>query len=819
MKSILISYLLLLFTLSALGAELEEQVLEVSTIGGVILSDPIIALSKGTEVFLPLLDTAKILGIQVEQPDKGIFKIYRTPTDLDTIDLSNCPNSSLKACKSLVKQKENFYLNIEFLKDSLQWPLSINLKSMVLSVNVDPKSKNIVRQSNEPRPYKIIRKQFDYPALRLEATASSEKNNNLLNVYESQPLLNHDSDMVVSTSPQQTYFRWTISKEVIESTAPYEIKNYELGSTQTVDTKYLFSPTLISGVHFSNIKSGENIFDTQNLYEKGPPRWKVEIYVNDIYLGETSIDINGNFSFTNVPIFYGLNKIRYRMTSPIGNIVEIDRTLNVSSDFQGAGRLKYQASFGQAVGNANYVGSGALSYGLTSNMSAQLGLSQFALPNASDIKRYSTMGLSYLQPSFSLGLQKLTSFDNQENAWIYTPKANVGRVLITGEYANFENLKTALINPHNGDSLNSLKKISLLAPIQFQYPVTAQLAFQESTFTDIASNQQLQARIYSMLPSSSLLLESNKFWPSDAKPDLYVEYGNYNRSFRGKYGVLIQNDKYAKTKMELEYLLENNLYLTLSANLPPALKNGSYAAGANKIIHDIQCELNISYSEIQTLYSLTLSTNIKTKQEDGFQLSHEESYRQANIEVFAFIDENSNGKFDIGEKPYPKLRVLETNRQKDYITNESGIATIPSLSPYQRVSLEIVKESITNIFLTAQDFQSDFILTPAQQLRIELPIKPSFDVRGIIVNPYFKKLVPLEILDSNNNIIGTTLSSSSGKYKFTDLPGGTYFIRISQDFLVKNHLRSNPELIAVDLLGKAGARSAEQIYIEVINKN
>jgi hypothetical protein len=814
MKSTVILYLLCFLTLSAWGSQMEEQVLEVSTVNGAILSDPILALSVGNDVYLPLLDIGKVLGVRIEQPSDAVFKVYSTESEFELLDFTNCASSPTPACKMLLVQKGFYYLNTNFLKETLQWPITADLKSMQLVVNIGAKpQENFTKQTDDQEhPYTITRKKFGYPAARIEATLSSEPSNNILNLYETQPLLNHDSDILISTTEQDTSLRWTISKEIVESTDPYELKNYELISTQTLDTKNVFSPAQVTGFNLSNVRSGENIFDTQNLYEKGPPRWKVELYVNEIYLGETTVDLNGNFSFLDVPIFYGQNKIHYRLTSPLGKVVEVDRMLNVSSDFQGRGRIKYQAAFGQVTNSSRYQGSAIINYGVTSYISTQIGYAQFAMPSTTLDKRYSLVGVNYLQPYFSLGALKIASFDNLENSWTFTPKANVGPVLLTGEYSTFDNFKTLLINTHEGDELTAIRKVSLLAPLRWVYPLTTQFAYQESEFAKMEPSQQIQARVYAMFPDSSLLLESNKFWPSTARPDLYVEYGKYSRSFRGKYGVLIQNDLYAKTKVEIEYLLQNDLYLTLSSESPPNIRESSVVLGANKLIGELQAEANIAYSERQTIYSLTLSTNIKTN-ESGYKLSQEENYRQANVELFAYVDENSNGKHDLGEKPYRRLRILETHRQKEYETNDEGLVVVPALSPYQRVSFQVVKESISNIFLTAQDFQSDFILTPAQQLRIEIPIKPSFDVRGTIHNHYFKKLIPLEMVDEKNQVVSTTISASSGKYKFSDLPGGTYFIRVNPDFIKANQLHCDPESIAIDLTGKAGVRNAVDIEL------
>lgn len=819
MKSTLIASLFCFVTLSAWAAErtveIEEQVLEVSTINGAILSDPLLALSKGSETYLPLLDTMKILGVPFEQPAPGAFKLYRTQTEFDVMDFTRCKTEPSPACQAMIEKNGSYYVKVSYLKDTLLWPISADLKSMQVIVNAGPKAnENYVKTDAPDHPYILIRKKFGYPALRVEATGSSDPKINNLNLYETQPLLDHDSDMLLSTNSEATSFRWTLSKEVVESNSPYEIKNYELISTQSLDTKYLFSPTQLTGVHFSNIKSGENVFDTQNLYDKAPPRWKVELFVNEIYLGETFADTNGNFSFLNVPIFYGQTRIHYRLTSPLGKTMEVDRTLNVTNDFQGVGKIKYQAAYGQMLNTSDNIGSAIVNYGLSPLFSAQAGYAQFVMSDTLEQKKYSLMGLSILQPSYSLSALRINSFNNLEHAWVITPKANIGRVLLSGEYTTFANFKSLLINTHSGDDMTAIKKISVMSPLAADIPMTTQLNLIESTFNSIPSSQQAQVRLYTMFTASSLLVESNKFWPSEANPDLYVEFGSYSRQLRAKYGVLMQNDLYAKSKADIEYLIQENMFATFSADAPANISDGAYAVGLNKLLGEVQAELSTQYSRAETRVNLTLSTNVKTS-EEGLRFSQEEGYRQANIEIFAFLDENSNGVRDAGEKPYSRLRVLETHRQKEYETNDQGRVLISSLSPYERVSFQVVKESISNIFLTAQDFQSDFILTPSQQLKIEIPVKPTFDVRGNVKILYYKKLVPLEILNEQGVVVATTTSSSSGHYKFTDLAGGKYTVRVQPGFLNDNILESVPASVQIDLTGKAGVRTAAEIEILV----
>lgn len=815
----LIAIILFFGLLDARGNQMEEQIFEISTVNGALLSDPVVGLSKDQKVYLPLLDLAKILGVTIEQPQSFVYRVYKTDIDFYTVDLSSCPNPQQPDCQASLLFKGLYYLDVDYLKSKLDWPLSADLKNLSVTVAVDPRSRESLRRgSEEARPFIIERKKIAPPALRIENTLSSESDNNILNIYGSQPLLEHDSDLLLSRTEDNAQLRWTLSQERVETENPLAVRSYEIGSTQTLDSKFLAFPTQITGLKFSNIRDGENVFDTQSFYERGPPRWKVELFVNDIYLGETVVDVEGYFSFTNVPIFYGQNRILYRLTNPLGQVLEIQRTYNVSSDFEGAGKWRYQAAFGQKVNRAAYTGGAFVNYGLGPRVSAQLGLVQIARPpslletETEQLKAYHLEGLSFLQSNYSLSLTQIRSMTGEESAWVLAPKFNVARVLVTTEHAQFDRLRSLLINPQDSDDLQSLTTVSGLTSFDLEYPLTTQASFIQSNYGSMDSTQQAQIRAHMMFTGASLRLESNKFWPSRANPDLYVEYGRYLKDIRSKLGALIQNDRHAKTRLEIEYLMPSLTYLTFAADIPPSAEEGSYSLGLSAAWREVQLESALSQSAQQTMLSVTASTNIKATSR-GVSLSQIENYRQGRIEVFAFIDDNSNDVWDPEEKPYPHLKILETQRQKDYETDAEGLAEIPALNPYERVQLQVVKESISNIFLTAAEIPHDFILTPAQQLRVEIPIKPSFDIRGSLENFHFKKLVPVEVVDNQGKIVASTISMASGKFKLTDLPGGIYFIQVSPKFLKDNALKSEPEVLAVDLNGKAGTRTAGSLKL------
>jgi hypothetical protein len=811
MKAILIAIFLttvFLQTPQAFGANplVEEQVLEISSQTGSLLSDPIIGLSVGSVLYLPLLDLARVLGVKVEQPEENKLVVSLSPEETKTLDLTACGRDSKDiVCKNFITARGVSYASTEFLKDELHWPLDADLKNLRITVNTGSRKEEALMKKKEAKPLFIQRSLIDYPSFRAEGAYTSPKDSHALSLYAAHPLFEQDSQLFVFDQDGHTRTRWTLSQQMVEEDRPpLAPKNYEAVSTQTLDMKYLFSPTQILGAKISNLRYDDNIFDTHNIYQKGPPRWKVELYLNGVYLGETTVDLNGDFSFLNVPLFYGENRIVYRFTSPLGKVIEMPETYNISADFEGANKLRYQIAYGQIENTSDYMGGFQASYGLSSYVSAQAGLAQFPLPDK--VHTYSILGVSYLQPSYSLSTAKLSSTDTDGSALGFSPKANVGGVLLSAEYTDFKNFRSLLINKSGTTDQVALAKASALSSFKWRVPFTAQLQYEEDKFASSPTVQEAQLRMYSMFERKSLLTEVTQAWPTTMHPDLYVEVGDYHTSFRGKYGVLIHDDKYGKSHVGIDAMLPKEFFFSLDLEAPVRISDSAYIVGLSRLFWDLQTELNYTTSNSGNSVTLIVSTNMKTSSQ-GAQLTQDESYLQGHIEIFAFVDENANGKFDPEEKPFSRLRVLHVQRQKDYETDANGHVTIPGLNPYQRVSLEVVKESITNIFLTPQEFKNDFILIPAQNLRVEVPITPSFDVRGRLDNSFYKKLVPMELLNSNGTVVEQATSTAQGNYRFNDVPAGTYSVRISPDFLSQNKLSAEPLSQEISVTGKPGVKT------------
>lgn len=813
MNAIIIAAFLFILPFTVFAEPPEEQVLEIITKSGSLLSDPIIALSKDGNTYLPLLDMGKVLGVKIEQPEELKYLVYSTESDTQTLDFTPCfkPMAG-KFCDHFIKSNGTIYASTKYLEGELSWPLSLDTKEMRILIDVSLNSRAVsTKKSTEEKPIALKRELLGYPSLRAEGAYTAPEDSHTVSLYATHSLFEQDSKIFYYKKDDYSRTRWTLSKEIFdEGASSLAPKNYELVSTLTTEIKYLFSPAPIVGFNVSNRRLDENIFDTHNIYEKGPPRWKVELSVNGVYLGETVVDNDGNFSFLDVPLFYGENTLTYRFKSPLGKSTEYTQRYNISDEFEGTKRFRYLVSFGQIEQDSQYMGSAQGSYGLTPNISVQAGLAQFPLEE--ELKKYSSVGVSFLQPFYSLSVTRTSSVDNKESATTFAPKANLPGVLVSGEYTEFKDFQSLLINKITTNNQISLGKVSALSHVQMGFPMVIQGQFKEDRYEDSLKTQEALLRAYAMFERKSLLTEVSKAWPSASNPDLYVEYGEYYSSFRGRYGVLIQNDRYTKTKIGIESNLPYEVYLTLNLETPPNISESAYSLGLGRLFKELQVETSVTGANDKTSYGIILSTNIKTGP-TRIQFTSEENYIHGQMHIHVFVDENGNGTFDDGEKPLSRVRVMQVQRQKEFETDTDGKIVIPAISPYQRISLSVIKESISNIFLTAKDFDSDFVLTPGQRLEVEIPVVPSFDVRGSLENSHYKKLIPMELIDKQGNVVATAVSAANGNYRFDDVPMGTYIIRVTNIYISANNLKASPMETTIEVSGKAGIKVATPIVL------
>ena len=134
----------------------------------------------------------------------------------------------------------------------------------------------------------------------------------------------------------------------------------------------------------------------------------------------------------------------------------------------------------------------------------------------------------------------------------------------------------------------------------------------------------------------------------------------------------------------------------------------------------------------------------------------------------------------------------------DAITGENGRAIVDDLRPFRPVLVGIDESSLEDPFLAPAS--KGIVLTPRPGViaQIELPISPTGEVEGSLLNPSGVQQpgVRLELVDNRGATVAETVTEFDGFFLFQRVPYGEYRLRVAED--AANTLQVSPLLSMSD---------------------
>jgi tol-pal system protein YbgF len=162
-------------------------------------------------------------------------------------------------------------------------------------------------------------------------------------------------------------------------------------------------------------------------------------------------------------------------------------------------------------------------------------------------------------------------------------------------------------------------------------------------------------------------------------------------------------------------------------------------------------------------------------------LSNREQIGKGGINVFLFVDNNVNGKYDAGDELIPARGVKVDGMGKVELGRDS-IIRVTQLESYFRYNLEVDRSQVDpNLVPTIDKFS--FVVDPNQMRRIEIPFYRGGTISG---NVYFEKdgmRTPLSggriFLRATNGNFGDTLHTfSDGGFYAMNVAPGSYTLKV-----------------------------------------
>ena len=605
---------------------------------------------------------------------------------------------------------------------------------------------------------------------------------------ETNILLNY-STKVPFTSKNQ-FYQW---KYVNNNSKVF--KQVTAGKIFTRATSSLFAPVV--GVQLTNTPvTNRRSFGSYTLTDVTDPRWTVELYVNNVLINFTEADASGFFSFE-VPLMYGNTIVNLRFYGPYGEERTEERIINIPYNFIPKKELEYTFSAGVVENDDNNRFSRFnLNYGLTNGFTLGGGVEYLSDVTSGEF-------MPFINTSLRIASGLLFSGEymygvKSEGLLSYRTSSNFQ---IDLNYINYNKDQTAI----NYNYLEE-RKISLSLPIRTKL-FTAYSRFSINQIvlptTKFTSAQFLMSG--SLFGISTNLTTYGLFNERSNTPTIY---STLSQTYRLPYQLLlspqIQYDFSANSvtnailKLERPFLKRGFVNVGFENNF--LRKSHLFEIGLRYNLNFAQTSLTSRIGNLNSTFVGSARGSFLFDDKTGYITTNDRtSVRKGAVTVIPFLDLNGNDKFDIMEPGVPGLEIKNMGGSVTY-NNDRTQLRIFDLQPYTQFVIQIDTLSLDNIAWKINKPVIALETVPNQFLTIYVPVKVLGEVSGMV---YIKNengtkgqgRITINILNSNNELVGEFLTEGDGYFTYLGLTSGKYTAEINPEQLKKLNYSASPSEI------------------------
>ena len=675
-----------------------------------------------------------------------------------------------------------------------------NLKNNVRAPHIDA-PKHVIER-------KLISKPHLYGALNVGATKNTD--NEITNTANLN--MQATADVLQMTG----HINANINKDINDNVEVEEVKatltqvdsagnllgfmnatQFELGDVSFQTQPLLNTQSSGRGLFITN-KSINAIRDPDNFSLTGnaPAGWDVEIYQNDLILDFQTVDTNGEYRFTALPLRRGENQFTVKIYGPNGEKREYTETYYLGSGTVKQGEFNYDLIATESSNSLFKNNETASDDGLAS-MSAEYGL----------FKNFSVLAGAFSgdiygeeQTAFTTGVR--TALWNTDIQADYITQSNEANAYQLNLRRNLSPTADISLNYKAYDGYlqadNPTKSsygVTLNKNFMFEYipNIQAQLSVDQEELLTGENRTVIQNQLGTKLSGFHLTNELNTTLRDNVDPTYtgtfsvsYKPLNNYDLRARTNYRITENEAKINQFTFGLNGRL--NETTTIRGDLTQTFNKGLDTTALNSQVSWRLNKLDLGFNlggddQGNVNASINLSTHLLPEGDSyTFKNSQNAGYGGVQATLKAFIDENNNNKYDAGEQTLEDILFQYKKRGRITRTNEKGMATINGLTPYADNIISVDLLSVKDIYIKPVNESINIVGEPYQSGYIDFPMQYLGEVTGSVEYVEGNTRQPmsglqLKITDQDKNIIAESVSEFDGYYIFTEVPTGTYTLK------------------------------------------
>jgi len=796
-------------------------------LGNTLLSDLITAYQHDSGVVIPLGQLSDILDIAIDvQAEKGqasgfilqeersfFLDVGRKELELNK-ELSPFNNSLV-----LVNQ-DDIYVESQLL--SMWLPIDFNVDLFSSRLNIDPREplpmqqraereqriqkalsrskKSKTEYPQQSMPYRL----WDTPMIDQALTINgmkSENSNTDYNINYSAlltgDLLHMDTSLYLELTRDENLkeFRPSFSRKSNDANllGPMNLTEVNFGYITFPNMPMIStSPPSSQGFMVSNYPlTHQSTYDTQTFQGDLPPDWEVELYHNNSLINYQKSDINREYSFQNVQLLFGRNIFRLVFYGPQGQQREEEHVYEVGSQLTSPGNFYYRtAQRWDEAGNSRT--EAQIDYGLHKQLS--LSASYANLFFREQRQQYAQVAVNTLLGSYFLRASHIAT-DQSTSASQLNLQTRVGGINVNGSLIHFDHFVSEEFTAET-DPLAwryYLRLDSAIPSVSFVPRIPINFEIEQDQLESGLKRRRLGNRMFVYMASISFANQLN--WVQDSRSVDFIN-GSIQLSRRlGNHGLRINSSyelhpesKFTSVSSIFNFNLKHGQRINIGLNHSITDGVTRYNAGYSKNVGKVSIGFNGQYSENNSAsLALTLAAGLGRDPIKGRWRSNAGSIaKRGAVSARVFLDEDDDNQYDSGEPLIPDTGFSINNSQSKARSDEQGIIFANGLMPYKPTNISLAVGTLEDPAWIPKFKGIQFTPRPGKTFTLDIPIVESGEIDGTTYLQRDGKNiiagdVEIELINEQGQIISKTTSAFDGFYILSNIPPGSYLLRINPE--------------------------------------
>lgn len=536
--------------------------------------------------------------------------------------------------------------------------------------------------------------------------------------------------------------------------------------------------------------------ETYNLDGDAPLGWDAELYRNGYFVSFQTVNSNGRYSFDDVELVRGYNLFQVILYGPEGQKRTQTQRVVRGQEMLQEGQLNYNFAAGQpeadflpiadnARTDSTLGGSGHIAYGIKNYLT--LGASFFTGADSTDTSdsRLSALNVSAVTSFLGMKVQGLLMHANEgRKAYEVAASTQVAGANISAGHTRYEGFLE-----DDRDLLSTTEVDANRNFGAFSASVSAEKNKYQKIDDELVLNGNISIRVAGVNISNSLerTISDNEL-QDDLEGDVSILTNLVDWRLRGD------------LKYDLDHGVKNRMR---SANFSAYKKLGKTATMRFNTAYDFPNDItsaDLRYSKELEKYSVDLSIGATTQRDyfggltfrTGFQPDTEGKYHMVSardgglgaVGLRAYLDENGNRLYDMGEKLLPNITFRSNRGLVDKQTDQNGAIFVRGLSEGP-TRFELDEASLPSIYIKPYDDYIDIIPRSGATTTLYMGFEQLGEIDGFVYaysdsekqKPYPGLDVLLLDADSGEEVVSAT-SEYDGYYVFPAISMGSYVLQV-----------------------------------------